>query len=141
MKTVISTDIGFFQTVCIKGYVNSAKFVEETDISNVGNEITDYFNGNLKTLNGKIKLVGTDFQKSVWREIIKIPYGETRTYSQIAVAIGKPTAYRAVANACGQNKLAIYVPCHRVVGKNNIGGYRWSVSIKEWLINFEKTNV
>ena len=64
------------------------------------------------------------FQKLVWQEIEKIPYGETRTYKDIAIAIGKPNAYRAVANACGKNPIPIIRPCHRVIcSDGSIGGY------------------
>ena len=66
----------------------------------------------------------TDFQRLVWREIEKIPYGETRSYRDIAIAIGRPKSYRAVANACGKNPLPIIRPCHRVICSNGeIGGY------------------
>ena len=66
----------------------------------------------------------SNFQKMVWHEIEKIPYGETRTYKEIAIAIGKPHAHRAVANACGKNPLPIIRPCHRVICSNgDIGGY------------------
>ena len=66
----------------------------------------------------------SNFQKNVWHEIEKIPYGETRTYKEIAIAIGKPHAYRAVANACGKNPLPIIRPCHRVIcSDGKIGGY------------------
>ena len=67
---------------------------------------------------------GTDFQKMVWTELKKIPFGETRTYKEIAVAIGKPKAARAVANACGKNPYPIIIPCHRVVRSDGtIGGF------------------
>ena len=66
----------------------------------------------------------TDFQRLVWREIEKIPYGETRSYRDIAIRIGRPKSYRAVANACGKNPLPIIRPCHRVICSNGeIGGY------------------
>ncbi|ANB50366.1 putative methylated-DNA-protein-cysteine methyltransferase [Powai lake megavirus] len=81
---------------------------------------------------------GTEFQNKVWKAISEIPYGETRTYGQIAIQIGKPTAVRAVANACGKNKIAIFVPCHRVVGKNNKGGYKWNIKRKKWLLKHEQ---
>ena len=71
-----------------------------------------------------MKLEGTEFQVKVWKEISKIPYGETRTYKDIAVAIGKPNSSRAVANACGKNPLPIIRPCHRVIcSDGKIGGY------------------
>ncbi|MBL21215.1 MAG: 6-O-methylguanine DNA methyltransferase [Euryarchaeota archaeon] len=71
-----------------------------------------------------MKLNGTPFQRKVWTEIIKIPRGEVRTYKQIAVAIGHPKSYRAVANACSQNPFPPRIPCHRVVRSDgSIGGY------------------
>lgn len=81
---------------------------------------------------------GTKFQQSVWREIMKIPYGKTKTYKDIAIALGKPKSVRAVANACGANIIAIIVPCHRVVKSNGeLGGYRWGEKIKKNLIEQE----
>ena len=68
--------------------------------------------------------MATEFQKLVWNEIDKIPFGETKSYKDIAISIGKPNASRAVANACGQNPLPVIRPCHRVICSNgNIGGY------------------
>ena len=69
-------------------------------------------------------LEGTEFQKKVWKEILKIPKGQTRTYNDIALSIGSPKSYRAVANACGKNPLPVTIPCHRVVKSDgSIGGY------------------
>tara|TARA_B100002019_G_scaffold161122_1_gene139013 strand:+ start:854 stop:1147 length:294 start_codon:yes stop_codon:yes gene_type:complete len=69
-------------------------------------------------------LQGTDFQKKVWNELLKIPKGETRTYKEIAIAIGQPLAVRAVANACGKNPHPIKIPCHRVIRSDGkLGGY------------------
>lgn len=82
---------------------------------------------------------GTDFQRQVWEEIMKIPYGETRTYGELAALINKPKAYRAVATACGSNYLSIIIPCHRVVNKNaNISGYRWGKDVKDAILAYEK---
>ena len=74
----------------------------------------------------------TDFQRLVWREIEKIPYGETRSYRDIAIAIGRPKSYRAVANACGKNPYPIIIPCHRVICSNGkLGGYSGPGGISE----------
>ena len=71
-----------------------------------------------------MKLKGTNFQRTVWKEISKIPYGETRTYKDLAIAIGKPNSSRAVANACGKNPYPVVIPCHRVIRSDGkIGGY------------------
>ena len=82
----------------------------------------------------------TDFQRLVWREIEKIPYGETRSYQDIAIRIGMPKSYRAVANACGKNPLPIIRPCHRVICSNGeIGGYsiNGGVTLKTALLKCE----
>ena len=78
-----------------------------------------------------IKLEGTDFQIAVWKELLKIPAGQTNTYKEIAVAIGKPNSSRAVANACAQNPYAPEVPCHRVIRSDgSLGGYSADGGIK-----------
>ena len=82
-------------------------------------------------------LPGTDFQKSVWRSLCHIPYGETRTYKDVAAAIGRPTAVRAVASACGANPLPYYIPCHRVVATHGLGGYAFGLDAKRHLLERE----
>ena len=84
----------------------------------------------------------TDFQRLVWKEIEKIPYGETRSYRDIAIRIGRPRSYRAVANACGKNPLPIIRPCHRVICSNGeIGGYSFNggVTLKKALLKCESS--
>ena len=88
------------------------------------------------------KLNGTEFQIKVWKEILKIPYGETRTYKEIARAIGRPNSSRAVANACGKNPYAPDIPCHRVIRSDGkLGGYSGvgGVKMKEKLLKIENT--
>lgn len=91
---------------------------------------------------------GTKFQKRVWKEVAKIPFGETVTYKELAERVGSPRGYRAVAQACGANPVAIVVPCHRVVGSpsassglKRLGGYSGRVEIKKWLLKFEGVEV
>jgi AraC family transcriptional regulator of adaptative response/methylated-DNA-[protein]-cysteine methyltransferase len=85
-----------------------------------------------------LDVVGTTFQWRVWRALQRIPSGETRSYSAIARAIGKPKAVRAVAQACGANRVAVVVPCHRVVRDDGtLGGYRWGVDVKARLLDAE----
>jgi AraC family transcriptional regulator of adaptative response/methylated-DNA-[protein]-cysteine methyltransferase len=80
----------------------------------------------------------TAFQQRVWKALLAIPRGQTRTYAQIAEAIGSPSAVRAVGTACGANPLALVVPCHRVVGSSGrLTGYRWGVSRKQHLLEME----
>ena len=102
-------------------------------------QLSEYFDGKRKTFNLPIDQPGTDFQQLVWRKCIKIPYGETRTYGQLAESIGKPTAARAVGAALGQNKLWVVVPCHRVVGANGgLTGFAGGLDMKSWLLAFER---
>lgn len=78
-----------------------------------------------------MKLEGTNFQRTVWKEISKIPFGETRTYKDLAIAIGKPNSLRAVANACGKNPYPVIIPCHRVIRSDGkLGGYSGVGGIK-----------
>jgi AraC family transcriptional regulator of adaptative response/methylated-DNA-[protein]-cysteine methyltransferase len=84
---------------------------------------------------------GTAFQRRVWEELRKIPYGETRTYGQVAEAIGEPTASRAVARACATNPASVVIPCHRVVGSDGaLRGYRWGLARKKKLLANEKNS-
>lgn len=84
--------------------------------------------------------IATAFQREVWREICKIEPGAVASYAELAARIGRPKAYRAVANACGANRYAGIIPCHRVVGSDgNIGGYRWGSKVKEALLTFERS--
>jgi methylated-DNA-[protein]-cysteine S-methyltransferase len=100
-------------------------------------EIDDYLAGKRKNFSFSTVQGGTDFQKKVWREIMKIPYGKTLSYKEIAQNLGNSKAYRAVANACGANKLPIIIPCHRVVSSNGLGGYSGGIAIKKILLNLE----
>lgn len=102
-------------------------------------ELQEYFRGNLKTFTVPLDMIGTDFQKLVWNQLLKIPYGKTVSYRQQANAIGNPQSVRAVANANGMNKIAIVVPCHRVIGSNGtLTGYAGGLDKKRWLLNLER---
>ena len=93
-------------------------------IQSIEHELTQYFEGSLKEFKTPLHTLGSPFQTRVWEELQKIPYGETSSYAAIAVSIGKPTAFRAVANANGANQIAIVIPCHRVINSNgDLGGY------------------
>lgn len=82
---------------------------------------------------------GTPFQQKVWREILRIPYGRTKTYKEIAIAIGHPRSYRAVGQACKENPIPIIIPCHRVTGSNGgLGGYSRGKKLKMRLLEMEK---
>lgn len=104
-------------------------------------ELNDYFAGNLTHFSIPIELNGTEFQQKVWQELLKIPFGKTISYQEQSENIGNPLAIRAVANANSKNKIAIIVPCHRVIGKNkSLTGYAGGIDRKEFLLNLEKTS-
>ncbi|KQY84776.1 methylated-DNA--[protein]-cysteine S-methyltransferase [Brevundimonas sp. Root1423] len=99
-----------------------------------------YFGGDLTALDGlKVRTNGTEFQRSVWAALRAIPHGETRTYGQLAAAIGRPKAVRAAGLANGQNPVAVIVPCHRVIGANGtLTGYAGGLERKQWLLAHER---
>ena len=112
--------------------------VETNFIKDIKKQLGEYFSGKRTTFDIKINPTGTDFQKMVWKELQNIPYGETKSYSEIAAAAGNKNAQRAIGNACNKNPIMIIIPCHRVVSKNNnIGGYAYGRSIKQKLLNIE----
>ncbi|MDD5055595.1 MAG: methylated-DNA--[protein]-cysteine S-methyltransferase [Candidatus Peribacteraceae bacterium] len=101
-------------------------------------ELTEYFKGERIKFSVPMEATGTAFRLQVYKAMQAIPFGETRTYGDIAKAIGNPKAIRAVGGACGANPLPILIPCHRVVGSNGIGGYNGGIRRKMWLLEHEK---
>jgi AraC family transcriptional regulator of adaptative response/methylated-DNA-[protein]-cysteine methyltransferase len=98
-----------------------------------------YLNQENKKLNLPLDIQGTAFQIKVWKYLQKIPYGKTLSYTEVADAIGCPKAVRAVAGACAKNKIALVIPCHRVLrGTGHLAGYRWGLKRKEKLLKLEK---
>lgn len=110
-------------------------------IENLKNELEAYFDQGLKKFSIPIDMVGTDFQKQVWNELLNIPYGKTISYQQQATNINRHTAVRAVANANGKNKISIIIPCHRVIGNNGkLTGYAGGIDRKMFLLNLESSD-
>ncbi|WP_323733421.1 methylated-DNA--[protein]-cysteine S-methyltransferase [Candidatus Bandiella euplotis] len=102
-------------------------------------EMKDYFQGHLRKFQAPLYMHGTEFQKMVWSELMKVPYGDTRSYLEQARAISKPTSFRAVANANAANNICIIIPCHRIINSNGeLGGYGGGVVRKQWLLDHEK---
>lgn len=116
---------------------------KNTDIENkvllcAQKQLEEYFLKERINFDLPIKLVGSDFQVKVWNELLNIPYGEVRTYGEIAKLIGNENASRAVGMACNKNPLMIIVPCHRVIGKNKqLVGYAGGIDIKQKLLDLE----
>ncbi len=114
---------------------------ENEHIKQVKKEIAEYFTGQRKSFNVSLHTQGTDFQYLVWQGLQEIPYGSTSTYQQQAEKIQNPKGIRAVAKANGFNRIAIIIPCHRVLGKNgNLTGYGGGIERKQWLIDHEQKN-
>lgn len=102
-------------------------------------QLTEYFNKTRKIFDLPVKFNGTDFQNKVWKSLQTIPYGETRSYRQIAEQIGNPKASRAVGGANNKNRIIIVVPCHRVIGANgSLVGFGCGIDIKKYLLDLEK---
>lgn len=111
---------------------------DEAAVGDRATRIAAYVDGIADMPRLPLDLQGTDFQRCVWEALLRIPQGVTATYSEVAKEIGAPTSQRAVANACGDNHLAIVVPCHRVVRTDGgLGGYKWGVERKRRLLERE----
>ena len=103
-------------------------------------QVIEYFNQSRKTFTLPINCYGSPFQQAAWNILKKIPYGTTISYQEQAIALNKPTAYRAVGTANGRNKMELIIPCHRVIKKNNrLAGYAGKIWRKEYLLTLEKT--
>ena len=124
-------------------YKKEDEIEKETElIKKAYTQLEEYLSGKRTEFNIEIEMIGTEFQKKVWKELLNIPYGETRSYKDIAIAIGNGKACRAVGNANNKNPIAIIVPCHRVVGSNgSMTGYAGGLDIKEKLLRIEKYNI
>ncbi|NLN60445.1 MAG: methylated-DNA--[protein]-cysteine S-methyltransferase [Deltaproteobacteria bacterium] len=122
----------------LAGYDNA----ETPLIKETGRQLSEYFSGSRKDFTVPLLLKGTVFQQSVWQALREIPYGETRSYKEIAVGVGNPKACRAVGMANNRNPIAIVVPCHRVVGYDgSLTGYAGGLPIKQYLLDLEKSNL
>ncbi len=102
-------------------------------------QLRAYFQGKLTAFDLELDITGTPFQKKVLRQVKRIPFGQVRTYGQIARAIGQPTASRAVGRANSLNRLPLVIPCHRVVAADSLGGYAGGLRLKERLLQLEGT--
>ena len=120
-----------------------ADFVEKNDdvLSKARVQLDEYLNGDRISFDIPVLMVGTDFQKSVWEALMKIPYGKTASYLDIAKFINKEKAVRAVASANGANSISLIIPCHRIIGSNGeLVGYGGGVPVKKRLLKLEQNN-
>ena len=124
----------------LKKYLN-AEFVpgQSKHFDKLDKQLKEYFDGKRKDFDLPLVLDGTEFQQKVWKELQRISYGKTRSYQEQAIALGNPKAIRAVAKANGDNRIAIIIPCHRVIGKDGtLVGYGGGMWRKQFLLNLEK---
>ncbi len=121
----------------------SGYYFKETELLiNAGKQLDEYLNGKRTVFQLPLAPKGTDFMKTVWNCLNTIPYGETRSYKQIAEVAGNPKACRAVGMANNKNPIPIFIPCHRVVGANGgLTGYRGGLEIKQKLLKIEKLKI
>jgi methylated-DNA-[protein]-cysteine S-methyltransferase len=122
----------------------NAEFVENDNqiLEKTRKQIDEYLNGDRKKFDIPLLMVGTDFQKSVWNALMKVPYGSTSSYLQLAKNINNEKAVRAVASANGANSIGLIIPCHRIIGSNGeLVGYGGGLSVKKRLLTKEKSEI
>ena len=138
--TVTLGDTAIALTKALKAEFNNATIVENNqNHQDWINQILDSIKGKTADIDLPLDIRGTAFQQQVWQTLQKIPYGETRTYQEIANEVERPKATRAVGSACGANPVALVVPCHRVLRNDgNLGGYRWGIERKQKLLAIEQ---
>ncbi len=128
------------ESILTVGFKDRKKFINKKNkiISITVKQLDEYFSGKRKVFDLPLNPAGTDFQKKVWKELQKIPYGQTRTYKEVASLIGNINAARAVGNANNRNPIAIIIPCHRVIGSNKkLTGYAGGLDKKANLLKLE----
>jgi len=150
-KTYYKSPLGPIEIVGSKDSIIALDFVEDMlpgddeltfCVKECLKQVGEYFKGERREFFLNLQPAGTEFQKSVWRQLEKIPYGKTTSYGAIADILAKPNASRAVGSANGKNPIAIIIPCHRVIGSDgSLTGYGGGVWRKRWLIGFERGEV
>ncbi len=151
MKTIYyyKSPIGFLKLVCSQNALEQLHFVESSGensqnlpaiVFTCKDQLDKYFSGELKEFSIPLVFdIGTEFQRSVWEALKEIPFGETRSYKDIAIQIDNPNAVRAVGGANNKNPIGIVIPCHRVIGSSGkLVGYASGLENKEWLLSHEK---
>ncbi len=143
--------MGYYRIEHIDNHITFLQKVHDENISDFGTrtqltdnaftQLSEYFQGQRKAFNLPYKLNGTPFQNKVWMALCDIPYGETRSYKDIAIAVGNEKASRAIGMANNKNPIHIIVPCHRVIGSSGkLVGYAGGLDMKEFLLEMESNN-
>ncbi|MEE9502641.1 MAG: methylated-DNA--[protein]-cysteine S-methyltransferase [Candidatus Aminicenantaceae bacterium] len=149
IKTFYDSKVGILEIEGTEKAITKVNFSDKKKIKSDPNlppilkkclkQLDEYFKGKRQNFSLELHLEGTDFQKKVWEQLQRIPYGETASYKDVAVAIGNEKAVRAVGGANGMNNIAVIIPCHRVIGADgNLVGFGGGLWRKVWLLNHEK---
>jgi methylated-DNA-[protein]-cysteine S-methyltransferase len=156
METLVShiyhSPIGQLNITAAEGCITELSFIDSenevysSDFENTlpevihqcVDELIEYFAGNRRSFTVPINQEGTEFQQKVWKELYELPFGKTLSYADLAKKLGDPKVIRAAAAANGKNKIAIIVPCHRIIGTDkSLVGYAWGKARKKWLLQHE----
>lgn len=137
----VEEDFESFIEWCQKNRPNDYLEEAEKEIGIYKDQIEAFFNKEIRTFTLQLDIIGTAFQRDVWQALRNIPYGEVRTYSDIAKEVDRPNAVRAVGSAIGANPILIINPCHRVINKSGkLGGFRGGIQMKRMLLDLEKAS-
>jgi methylated-DNA-[protein]-cysteine S-methyltransferase len=148
---IYTSPIGRIKIVADTDCIHALNFIEDAELASNSDgkespavihqcidELIDYFNGNRTQFTVPIHQTGTDFQQKVWKELYEVPFAKTMSYAELAKKLGDHKVIRAAASANGKNKIAIIVPCHRIIGSDrNLTGYAWGLARKKWLLQHE----
>jgi len=151
MKSYYKSPLGIIRIESTENGISSLVFFDEAEgaeyradfqVSPFTTQIDEYFNGNRKIFDLPLDLKGTEFQKRVWSELLKIPYGKTISYKELALRLGDLKVIRAAGTANGSNPVSIIVPCHRVIGSDgSLTGYAGGLWRKKWLLDHESKDL
>jgi methylated-DNA-[protein]-cysteine S-methyltransferase len=141
-KITILADKNCITGLSFGGHFFNARNIESPLIRKAFVQLREYLDGSRQIFDLDFALDGSIFQRSVWHQLVKIPYGKTKTYKEIAVAVNNPRSCIAVGGACAKNPIPIFVPCHRVIGSDgNLTGYGGGINIKKKLLEIEKNAI
>lgn len=138
---IIGDDSGIVSVIFLDSEEMAISEIIPLELTDAVGQLNEYFAGERKEFNLKLSPKGTDFQKRVWAELERIPYGKTVSYQQIANRLGNPKVIRAAASANGKNPISVIIPCHRVIGSDgSLTGYASGLHRKKWLLELENPN-
>lgn len=145
-RQYVKSPVGPVEVLSDETHLLSVSFVKKANKKEIPNDITEktikqldeYFKGTRKQFDLPLKTEGSEFQTKVWKKLVRIPFGKTKSYGDVAKSLGKPMASRAVGGANNKNKIGIIIPCHRVVGSSgDLTGYASGLKIKKYLLEHE----